>query len=55
MSDSIKAVISKLEGNLTEEDYLVEVGKVQERIRILDILLHTLDLEDYQKVREAIK
>lgn len=55
MSDSISAVIKKLEGDLTEEEYLIEVGKVQERLRILDILLHTLDLQDYQKVREAIK
>ncbi len=55
MSDSIRAVIGKLEGNLTEEDYLVEVGKSQERIRILDILQNYFDQETYEAIRKEIK
>jgi len=55
MSDSIRAVIGKLEGKLSEEDFLVEVGKSQERIRILDILQDTLDADTYEEIRKENK
>ena len=55
MSDSIRAVIGKLEGKLTEEDFLVEVGKSQERIRILDILQEYFDQETFEAIRKEIK
>lgn len=55
MTDSIRAIINKLEGKVTEEDFLIQIGKEQERIRILDILPNSLDGETLERLREAIK
>ncbi len=66
MSDKISDVIGKLEtmtarealdkGQITEDEYFIEYGKVREQIRIIDALMNSdLDSITVHKVRKLIK
>jgi len=66
MSDKISDVITKLEtktmrealdkGQVTEDEYFIEYGKVREQIRIIDAVMNS-DLDEAIKteVRKIIK
>lgn len=66
MSDKISDVISKLKtitmrealdkGQVTEDEYFIEYGKVREQIRIIDAVMNS-DLDEAIKteVRKIIK
>ena len=66
MSDKISDVITKLEtmtmrealdkGQVTEDEYFIEYGKVREQIRIIDAVMNSdLDPAIKTEVRKIIK
>ena len=66
MSDKISDVITKLEtmtmrealdkGQVTEDEYFIEYGKVREQIRIIDAVMNSdLDPAIKTEVRKQIK